>query len=363
MKKLLLRLLLVTMCVVAAASAHAQQGDWGNFVFVSSTLGNNGNKLCLGEGSRGSDIGCPAYAPYVSNSGNVGIGTTTPTTQLQISGTATMNVTRLISQTISAVAGGGGDRIVSGTTTASIYTGGMLVVSSSGGAVVSLRPVSGSSSALEVGQGQPGNGYAYVDLTADATYTDYGLRIMRDITGPNANSTISHRGTGSLILSAPDAGSIYFQTSGSNRLSVSSAGVITIGAYGAGTLSTNASGVITASSDERLKDIQGDYTRGLAALTKLTPITYRWTKASGLDDGHAYSGFSAQDVQKAIPEAVSADSKGYLTLQDRPLIAASVNAIKELKAENDKLAEGLKAANDNIAAMRAELKFMQAGKK
>ena len=43
-----------------------------------------------------------------------------------------------------------------------------------------------------------------------------------------------------------------------------------------------------------------------------------------------YAGFSAQNVQAAIPEAVGSSTNGYLTLQDRPLIAAVVNAIKEL---------------------------------
>ena len=72
--------------MVAAASANAQQGDWGNFVFVSSTLGNNANKLCLGEGLRGSDIGCPTYAPTVLPGGYVGIGNNTPTVALSVNG-------------------------------------------------------------------------------------------------------------------------------------------------------------------------------------------------------------------------------------------------------------------------------------
>lgn len=86
MKTLLLRLVLATMCMVAVASANAQAGDWGNFVFISSTLGNNANKLCLGEGLRGSDIGCPIYAPTVLPNGNVGIGTSTPSNSLHVIG-------------------------------------------------------------------------------------------------------------------------------------------------------------------------------------------------------------------------------------------------------------------------------------
>ena len=42
------------------------------------------------------------------------------------------------------------------------------------------------------------------------------------------------------------------------------------------------------------------------------------------------------------PEAVGTDKKGYLTLSDRPLIAALVNAIKELSAEVEELKAEIK---------------------
>lgn len=64
----------VLMAAAAAFPAHA--ADWGQLATISSTLGVNANRLCVGEGLR-SDIGCPSYAPYVSaTSGGVGIGTT-----------------------------------------------------------------------------------------------------------------------------------------------------------------------------------------------------------------------------------------------------------------------------------------------
>jgi hypothetical protein len=43
-----------------------------------------------------------------------------------------------------------------------------------------------------------------------------------------------------------------------------------------------------------------------------------------------YSGFSAQNIQLAIPEAVATSSNGFLTLSDRPIIATLVNAVKEM---------------------------------
>lgn len=134
--------------------------------------------------------------------------------------------------------------------------------------------------------------------------------------------------------SVPGAISFGTTTSGSQfgaeRMRISSTGAIRFNNYGAGTLTTDASGNITASSDERLKNLQGNFDRGLDAILALDPKLYKWNAASGLETANTYAGFTAQNVRLAVPEAVDVDSRGYLTLQDRPIIAASVNAIKEL---------------------------------
>ncbi len=100
--------------------------------------------------------------------------------------------------------------------------------------------------------------------------------------------------------------------------------------YTAGTLSTNGSGVITASSDERLKDIEKEYDQSLEALRQINPIVYTWNDESGLADGLTYVGFSAQNIQSVIPEAVHQTRGGFLSLQDRPIMALTINAVKEL---------------------------------
>ena len=65
-----------------------------------------------------------------------------------------------------------------------------------------------SSNSIEVGQGRTGNGFAYMDLTGDATYTDYGLRIIRNDTGANASSQIVHRGTGDFSITTSESADI-----------------------------------------------------------------------------------------------------------------------------------------------------------
>lgn len=74
--------------MLLAAPAYAD-ADWQPVAFVSSTLGNNAGRLCLGAPgtSRPSDLGCPTYAPYVSaTSGYVGIGTSAPGAKLDVNG-------------------------------------------------------------------------------------------------------------------------------------------------------------------------------------------------------------------------------------------------------------------------------------
>jgi len=79
---------------------------------------------------------------------------------------------------------------------------------------------------LTIGNGRSGDGYSYVDLVGDATYTDYGLRMIRNNTGADATSDILHRGTGALRITAQDAGSVQLKTNNTNRFQVDSTGRI-----------------------------------------------------------------------------------------------------------------------------------------
>lgn len=67
MKAFVRRMLAITLLGAAAASPALAQ-DWGQVATISSTLGVNAGRLCVGEGTR-SDIGCPTYAPSVSTGG------------------------------------------------------------------------------------------------------------------------------------------------------------------------------------------------------------------------------------------------------------------------------------------------------
>ena len=82
---------------------------------------------------------------------------------------------------------------------------------------------------VEVGSGTSDNHYAYVDLIGDSTYTDYGLRIIRNNSGANTTSVIHHRGTGAFVLEAQEAGDIKLKTSSTDALIVDSSQNVGIG--------------------------------------------------------------------------------------------------------------------------------------
>jgi hypothetical protein len=108
------------------------------------------------------------------------------------------------------------------------------------------------------------------------------------------------------------------------------------------------------SSDERLKDIVGEYKPGLEAVFLLRPVSfyYKVDNPRGLPSEKEYVGFIAQEVQEVFPEAVSEGPDGYLDFNMHPVNVALVNAVKELKVEND----ALKAKNASLEKEISKIK-------
>jgi len=60
-------------------------------------------------------------------------------------------------------------------------------------------------------------------------------------------------------------------------------------------------------------------------------------------------------VQRVFPEAVSEGPDGYLDFNMHPVNVALVNAVKELKAENETLRAENMAMREDIARIKAAL--------
>jgi hypothetical protein len=92
-------------------------------------------------------------------------------------------------------------------------------------------------------------------------------------------------------------------------------------------------------SDERLKDIKGGYSRGLNAVMGLRPVRFSYKKdnALALQSDSEIIGFSAQELQKLVPEAVTKNANGYLVVHSDAVLWAMLNAIKEQQQQIEQL--------------------------
>ena len=110
----------------------------------------------------------------------------------------------------------------------------------------------------------------------------------------------------------------------------------------------------TCSSDLRFKtDVQA-FRPLLDRFAKLTPVTYQWRAAefpARAFGSKASWGFVAQDVQDLFPDLVATDDQGYLAVNYSKVPLLTVQAVKELKAENDALKARLAALEAAVAAL------------
>lgn len=93
---------------------------------------------------------------------------------------------------------------------------------------------------------------------------------------------------------------------------------------------------INLTSDRRLKsDIEK--LGGINKILSLTGYSYRFN-----DSEERSAGLIAQDVQRVLPEAISQDERGYLSLDYNAVIALLVNAVKDQQEMIDILSEQVK---------------------
>ena len=122
---------------------------------------------------------------------------------------------------------------------------------------------------------------------------------------------------------------------------------------------TTGNGSFTILSDARYKDVHGSYNRGLEALLNVNTIRYNYVANNplGSDPTQEYVGVTAQNLQKAIPEAVK-EKDGYLTVNTSPILWTLVNAVKELYSKlvgiDREIASVKAVANSKVAKLEAE---------
>ena len=76
----------------------------------------------------------------------------------------------------------------------------------------------------------------------------------------------------------------------------------------------------------------------------------------GIRDSNEHIGVVAQEVQRVIPEAVTQNGKGYLPVNNDPVIWAMVDAIKEQGREIEQQRKLLRAQNAQMQNLAAEVR-------
>ena len=110
-------------------------------------------------------------------------------------------------------------------------------------------------------------------------------------------------------------------------------------------------------SDRRLKTLKGNFTSGLEQILKLKPVRYRYKddNALSIHDPQEHIGLVAQEVQRVIPEAVTENSKGYLLVNNDPILWAMLNAIKEQQGQIREQKERIRKEQEQIRAQQAQI--------
>jgi hypothetical protein len=120
-------------------------------------------------------------------------------------------------------------------------------------------------------------------------------------------------------------------------------------------------------SDARLKEQIIPYKEGLAELLKINPVKYHYTKASGYNNSNENIGILAQELKVVAPYMVF-KKKGENTNEEfynvnlSPMLFMFVNAFKEVNETNKKLEESNKKLEDRVGKLEQMVQSLVAKK-
>lgn len=170
---------------------------------------------------------------------------------------------------------------------------------------------------------------------ADSTSTQVILQGFRNGVGVQTGGAVRIRSVGD---GSNDAVQMIFDTNSVERMRIGSTGVVTIdnlSGTGSRAVNANSVGVLSAASDSRLKyEVENAPIPGLVEIMQLEPKAYQW-----LDDIEKRGenaaieiGFFADQVKDIIPSAAPMGSDGYYGFYDRSVVAALTKGMQEQQA-------------------------------
>jgi len=261
----------------------------------------------------------------VTSSGNLGIGTTSPTGLLEISGGDGAGTLSIVSTANNV---GSGNKIA-------FFGAGR---SDTDEEMAFIKPLlnsnSGGSGNVQLGQltfGTSGSERMRIDnsgnLLVGATSQTFGEKLHVTNSGSSAN-------TGMFVFSSTDDRAVVITKHAGSASSTSRAHFAFLNSSNTEIGSIKCTGSATAyntSSDARLKDVTGS-ARGLDVINNLNPVSYNW-KA----DGKADEGLIAQEVEELVPNAVNQNEDGYYQMDYSKLVTHLIKGMQEQQKQIEQL--------------------------
>jgi hypothetical protein len=324
---------------------HVSDGNTGTKLIIEDTYGGNG-RWGLGAGIGGLNDthftlrheSSSTTVLVATPSGNVGIGTSNPGTQLNIvnatptssSLDAILDISNNIDSNFRILNTGSSasdKRAAIGTSTGTslaFHTGNAekMRITSGGNVCINTTTPIGSSRLTVVGQTAGGITGFFLDSPGDTSLYWYSFGNSIQIESRNAAGNVFRN----ICLAAPggNVGIGMGGTQPSYRLQVNG-GVAGVGGY-------------VNWSDARLKKDVKPLVDSLKNILSLNGITYNWDKSSSTSinfDDENHIGLLAQDVEKILPQVVSTtkDNFGTKAIAYSDLVPVLIEAIKELNAK------------------------------
>ncbi len=209
-------------------------------------------------------------------------------------------------------------------------------------------------------------GVASIGFGATLECTNYAL------SGSVSNTFINRPTGGGILFRENNVDQMRIAAGGNVGIGTSSPddkldvdGDLRVGTSGTnGCLKNNNGGTITGtcSSDLRFKQRITPFPSLLDKVSGLRPVNYYWRStefpAKGFGNAQDY-GLIAQEVEQVLPELVSTDAAGFKQIDYSKLPLLTIQAVKELKAENtalkqmlSKIEARLKSVENTVKAKR-----------
>ena len=277
----------------------------------------------------------------ITTGGNVGIGTSSPSSILHIKGVFTIE--RSSAAQTSTISNEGGNFTLNASsgynTIFQSAAAERMRITSGGNVLIGTTTDAGWRLAV-VGGGQLISGTnpaIYMQTTYSGSY--YGVFGVASA----LNSYIQDANNGDICLGVDAGKNILLGVGANPKLKVLSSGVIQLASLaGAGsrTVNADASGNLSAASDSSLKQEDKEYSiAGLNEILKLTPRAYKWLKdiEKRGADASTELGFFANEVAPIIPSAAPKSNDGLYGFYDRAVIAALVKGMQEQQLQIQEL--------------------------